>query len=864
MKNLLKNSLKTKYQILFNKLYSWEDIAKNVLIMLVLILVLDYFNILTKATENKEFIPIYLVVIAFLFITFLEFKPWNLYKLLTVNYVDSFLITTIVALAIYSFLTIQQISWKTILGVVIMIVFFVLELIRIKRINKENTTIIKSNVYDLKDLYDGKITNVTKLALIREKEVDYDLLERGYIINNLKQLITNCYTDEKFVISLEGSWGSGKTTIINNLKKSIKENNNIIVIDDFDPWSYEDEQSLFRGMFDSFMSEIGINFSIRDINNFLKLYMETIFSNSKFEKTYTLIKRYYSRTNKPNKMKTIINDYLTSNNKKILFIIDNIERAEKENIIFLFKLINNILNFNNTIYLLSFDNEKMKQIFENSLNIDYDYLKKIIQLEVKVPKVQDSVMHNVVERCIKNLLKIYGISDDVTEYTNAIKLISDKINDLRDLKRYLNSVISFGFNTKNYLNSQDTFLLELIKNNNIALYKAIWDNKQFFISEDTDLLKTSYLFDTKGLNVDGKTFFDNLFSDKENKEYIDILSLMFPYVKRYKEKRDLKDEYHGYIIPGDNTAYAEKVKESRISNARYFDLYFTQCENEFTEIIKGITKFIKVINDNNDMIIVDDEFIILMNLYNNWLQKYTFEVLQFSLPEINNKLLLLKILYKHLGEYNDDMLFLGINALFRIHVIIAEILLILPVTEFDEFMSIIENDYSNTYTIHQLIYWMENTKKQKDEYWEIKLNKLKDVAKSTVTNIIEKRIDIFTDEIYREKNVYGIYHGTKEDEVKRKEYIEAILNPNNIFKFLNDIIGRSLGTSYGYSITEDNLNSFTSKEYVKDIIDKVNRELTEDEKMILEIFQKSGKSNFTGVEENGEGLFLKEDKKFVV
>ena len=69
------------------------------------------------------------------------------------------------------------------------------------------------------------------------------------------------------------------------------------------------------------------------------------------------------------------------NDKKILFIIDNIERADKENIIFLFKLINNILNFDNTFYLLSFDDERMRKIFDKDLKIDFEYLKKIIQLD---------------------------------------------------------------------------------------------------------------------------------------------------------------------------------------------------------------------------------------------------------------------------------------------------------------------------------------------------------------------------------------------------------------------------------------------------------------------------------------------------
>ena len=74
----------------------------------------------------------------------------------------------------------------------------------------------------------------------------------------------------------------------------------------------------------------------------------------------------------------IIDEYLKKNNYKLVFIIDNIERTNKDNILFLFKLIHNVLNFNNTIYILCFDDIRLKAVFENNLSVDYKYIKKII------------------------------------------------------------------------------------------------------------------------------------------------------------------------------------------------------------------------------------------------------------------------------------------------------------------------------------------------------------------------------------------------------------------------------------------------------------------------------------------------------
>ena len=79
---------KTRYQEAFDNLYSKIDIIKESTIILIIILFLDYFNIFTKLIQFKELTPIYLVILLFMIVKIIEFKPWNLYKLKTVNYAE--------------------------------------------------------------------------------------------------------------------------------------------------------------------------------------------------------------------------------------------------------------------------------------------------------------------------------------------------------------------------------------------------------------------------------------------------------------------------------------------------------------------------------------------------------------------------------------------------------------------------------------------------------------------------------------------------------------------------------------------------------------------------------------------------------
>ena len=794
MKKIINEKFNTKYQKAFEELYTIPEILSKSLLITIVIWLIDYFNIFSKIAERKEFIFIGIIILILAVIKILGFKPWNLYKLTTVNYTDAFFVSSIIALFVYSIkidICNKEQYYKTITIICLSFSLLILELIRIRKINKIEKNEEPANVYDLKELYDGKIENKNNgLILIKEKEVDYDLLERGNIINKLYEVVTKCYNGEKFVLSLQGEWGSGKTTIINNFKKLIKDDSSIIIIDDFDPWSYEDEQAMFKGMFDSIMKKIGINFSIRDISNFLNFYIDAIFNNSKYENKYKIAKKYYLDIDKSNKLKLIINTYLKNNNKKILFIIDNIERADKDNINLLFKLVNNIFNFDNVIYLLSFDDNRMKEIFKNDFNSNYKYLKKIIQLEVKVPKIDENVMKDVVGRCIKNLMKLYEINFNEKDNEKTIELLAQKIKDLRELKIYLNSVISFNKLLNNNLNIQDTMLLELIKSQNVELYEEIWRNRKYFISEDTTIFGKFYNYDTREFNKKAKDYFDKLFILQTNKEYKEILAFMFPYVENYLNDREVRTENTQYFYGKED--YQTNLKNKRIFNARYFELYFSQCNNEFTVINKIIEEFIKTINNEKDIEIINNAFGEVINIYTNWVQKFTFETLQLHLNEVKPKYLLLKIINKHLKQYDDTVIFFGLSALRRIHIIMAELITEISREEFDEFTKKIEKDYSKMWTIKEIIYWIANGKNSFKEENKYRKDRLNSILTTMAENVISNNIDILNKNFYFNNNLIEILRITKERIEERKKYIKTILNQENIFRFLDELLGKSI------------------------------------------------------------------------
>lgn len=130
--------------------------------------------------------------------------------------------------------------------------------------------------------------------------------------------ILNCNPSSKYVISLKGPWGSGKTTIIKNVKRKINDSS-ILFIDDFELWTYNDEESLLCAFFDIIMKRINCGFRINEINLFTKTYLTTIASNTKY-KFNDFIKYPINVT----RIKNIINNYIDLNNIKVVLVMDDL------------------------------------------------------------------------------------------------------------------------------------------------------------------------------------------------------------------------------------------------------------------------------------------------------------------------------------------------------------------------------------------------------------------------------------------------------------------------------------------------------------------------------------------------------------
>lgn len=829
----------------FIKTFNWKDILENTLLFFGFLIILDIFNVPTFIINyNKNLEMVLIITVVFYFI--INNGIFKLLKINVINYIDLFLVSLFFSTVTYILINVlmELTEFKLISSLILIGILIIIFIIRIKvvlrKFKSEKFPEVEFNVYDLRDLYKNKIGKKdNKLILLEEKAVKYDLLNRTKIITDLYNSINFCKNKEKFIISITGEWGSGKTTILNIVKEKL-DKEKFIIIDDFDIWKYSNEKSLIYGIVDEILKKININFSSLRINEIVNGCLGILSSRMDIKL------KYISSGNKMiEKLKIIVNNYLEKNDKRIILIIDNLERTNSNNILIVLKAISTVLGMERFIYVLSYDEEEMKSIFEEKLKINYDYVEKIIQLPLRIPEISRERINKISNQCLKNLLLYYGEDNNkIEEYITGFQIFSENIKDLRGLKRKINSIVNTCFFGINDLNKNDYFIIELINQENHKLYIQIKENCRFFASEDVSKIYGEYIWDQVSFNKEATKYFDDLFNIDENKKYKKILEIIFPNVKKYNKDRKNNErvqfEYEGnnIIISRDNEKYRDSIINKRIYNARFFDLYFTKDENEFIEIIQEIDEFIKWNNNSeyqNDEI--EEKLEKILYLYNGINHKEILEIFEFYIKYIEkNKYSILKYLINNQQYMKNDIQFLGINTKRRAEIICSKIIEILSKEEAIKISQKIESDYKNVYFISNILYFLNSDKEynKKDNSEEV-VNLINESYKILIENIFNNNINIYSTENYSRHNMWCIM---RDERIKK---ILEFIDKYTVFRFLSDFITESIGTyGYGYGFDIKNFKEITTYEFIDNIINKIDlNKISEIEKMIYEIYDVS-------------------------
>ena len=824
-----------KLHVFFN-LYS---IVFTSFIVSAIIFVLDYLNItnLLFVGNNIMYIKIILVLIIIYFICELfKRKLWNLLSLSTMTYFDKIIIIFLFSeiLSIYDYIVYYS-YWKNIIFLILVvnILVVIVRMIHIEKISKKSAN-KQSNIYNIFDLYNNKIKETDHSFILLEEEAikneNEDLLDLSLFTDSIRDNLLHCNPKKTFVTSLIGKWGCGKTSIINLLRLKIN-NSDTCLMDTFSPWKYDNKISLFKGFYNYIFKLIGKNYGYVNYKSMIKKYEKVIFN--MIEKTTSISLPSIFEEDDEQELEIIkkqINDIIKYNDKKIIIVIDDIDRLGKEEILFTFKMVKNIFDFDNIVYILSYDETRIKKIFEQELKIDSDYLNKIVQDKVYVPIIEKEKIIDIGTKCLYNLLDIYNVEiADKNHFDKIISMIFSNFEDLREVIRFINSIsTSINFLCILKLDISDYLVLEFIKFKDITLYSNIFNNSKYFISEDSNYgMEYDYLLPEK-YNEEAKHFFDELFKNNNSKE---ILSYVFPNVKKYVDNQPIKEKYY-YAINNDRI---NSIKNRRCYNGRFFKNYFTIRHSFFTELNILVNDFITNVNSGKK---IEKEFNYIINKVNPNNHDLLFELLNIRIKEINDRSSIFSYILYNIDKYEDGVRFLGLNSCDRATILLSSIIDYEPEqTKQKKYIdSIYEKD---CFLLEKVLGWIKPDKYEQNNHKEFIYNYGKDKLKEKLELDIKNKVNIFNNETGREY-FWLLYRNIENKEILKK-YVMSLVNNKTIFKFLGMFITTYYGTDERYDFSNDNLKLYTTREKVDNILKKVNYNLNQEQEKVLFLYKNNGK-----------------------
>lgn len=452
-----------------------------------------------------------------------------------------------------------------------------------------------------------------------------DILGRKEYAKKLALAISGWKDSESLVVSLNGKWGSGKTSIINCVIDHIETNyekKEQPTIIKFNSWDFSGQNKLTEHFFNMISKSLRLSKETKDIEtaNRMEEYKNqlTYSKTSKFIDQlksnilllFSLVGLTFSQVTQSSlktllfwfsialiivqtiggwilnwkffqsvksittipKLKEIISANLISRKKKLLIIVDDIDRLSSTETQQLFRLIKSNADFPNTIYLLAYQQDIVEENINKHSEINgRDFLNKIVQIPFHIPKVKsEKILGFLTEELDKWIKDLPDSSDILYDRDHWIEIyhygFKHFFNNLRDVKRFLNSYkfnLSIMINKDSFeINPTDLMALETIRLFCPDFFTFMRDNKFAFLG-DSGL---EYALLEEKNDKSRKEIIEKHISDEfgEYKELLtSLLTYMFPQLSSLllnKHRAEDKDKW---------------LYELRICHEACYDAYFS-------------------------------------------------------------------------------------------------------------------------------------------------------------------------------------------------------------------------------------------------------------------------------------------------
>lgn len=405
------------------------------------------------------------------------------------------------------------------------------------------------------------------------KASDEDRFGRAGFSQRVAQIIATRREPSSIVVGIHAPWGEGKTSVLNMIVEELSQHDHVIVVR-FNPWRFPDESQLLANFFtvlaDTF--DTSLKTASEKIGSFARKYAGVlapikllgIDASDAVESAAGALPEADLE-----QLKARIEKILIDAGKRVVVIMDDIDRLDKEEVQAVFKLVKLSADFPYTSYILAFDEEKVAEALAEKyggVEAGRNFLEKIVQVSLPLAPASTEALRSLTFEGIDAALKSAEIQlneQQGQKFVNSFVLAFDsRLETPRLAKRYVNGLMFSLPLLKGEVDLLDLMLIEGVRTFYPKLYASIRESPDVFLGTGLDR-------GGEKAKEHAKKVIDNALedlSDRDQRAARHVIQELFP---RTGVQTVIGTMHYG------SEWDSRWAKEKRIAAQRYFSRYFS-------------------------------------------------------------------------------------------------------------------------------------------------------------------------------------------------------------------------------------------------------------------------------------------------
>lgn len=437
---------------------------------------------------------------------------------------------------------------------------------------------------------------------------DGDLFDRWPFAERVAHVLRDRRDASSLVVGLYGTWGEGKTTVLNFIDEALADAEGVVVVP-FNPWRFGDEATLIRSFFGALAAAVGERLTTK----------REEFAAAAASYAGALSLGGFGVTLDPQKaaeafaevdleeLRRRLSGALRDADLRVVARIDDIDRLDKDEVQAVFRLVKLSADFEHVAYVLAIDPDVVAAALQERYGpgqprAGYDFLEKIVTVPLQIPPARPQALFKLCVESIEEALELAGLAveDEGRRFVSAFRDgLLPALRTPRMAKRYGNAVRFALPILAGEVNVEDQLLIEGMRVMYPTLYDHVRKNPDVYLRDGLG----SYLGGTRDRQAERErrsAEVDGIIADRvphHTKAAASLIRHLFPrahgrdgHGNPRRDQRACSDWYFErfftYAVPHDS--FADRAFADVVSRAEEGDL--AACTERLRSLLNESTE----------------------------------------------------------------------------------------------------------------------------------------------------------------------------------------------------------------------------------------------------------------------------------